>query len=411
MFLQTVPASFDVVIVNLPEPQTAQLNRYYTEEFFREASAKLTVAGVFSFSLPASETYISPERAEFLRTILKTLRTVFPDVAVLPGETVHFFAAKRAGVLVRDADSLLARLGARGVKTEYVREYYLPFRMSPERVAALEVAIAPRPETRVNRDFAPAAYYFDTVLWTSRFGKGYSTALRSLASIGFGWLLAAAGAVSALVLVMAWRANGRRKTFAAACCTSTMGFTLIGLEVLLLLAFQAAYGSVYQRLAILIGAFMAGMALGSWRSMTGPDAMGRNQRALAWLQGAAAVAPLASCAILPALARMPASAGQATLFAAAFLCGAMGGFQFPIASRVFFSEPRRGVGALYALDLAGSCVGALLFGAYLIPVVGFMRTALLAAVVNVGPAAAAITAARESGAWVSTAGGSSGWLR
>ena len=123
--------------------------------------------------------------------------------------------------------------------------------------------------------------------------------------------------------------------------------------------------------------------------------MGRNLRALAWLQGAAAVAPLASCAILPALARMPAPAGQATLFAAAFLCGAMGGFQFPIASRVFFREARRGVGGLYALDLAGSCVGALLFSAYLIPVVGFVRTALVAAAINLGPVATALHAARS----------------
>ena len=41
-----------------------------------------------------------------------------------------------------------------------------------------------------------------------------------------------------------------------------MGFTMIGLEILLLLAFQAIYGYFYQQLAILIGAFMAGMAAG-----------------------------------------------------------------------------------------------------------------------------------------------------
>ena len=391
----SAPLIFDAIIVNLPEPQTAQLNRYYTEEFFREVSAKLTSAGVLSFGLPASETYISPERAEFLQTILKTLRAVFPDVAILPGETVHFFAARRAGILVRDADSLLERLRARGVETAYVREYYLPFRMSPERVAALEKAIAPRLVTRINQDFAPSAYYFDTVLWTSRFGRLYSSAMRSLAGVGFGWLLAAASGISVFILGFARFAKAGRESRTAACCTWAMGFTLIGLEVLLFLAFQAAYGSVYQRLAILIGAFMAGMTLGSWRAMRASASIDSARRSQAWSQATAAAAPLAAWALLSALPHLSPWAGQAALFTAAFLCGAMGGFQFPVASRIFFSDGGRGMGALYALDLAGSCVGALLFSAYLIPVAGFMRTALLAAVVNLGPAVAAAAAARE----------------
>ena len=46
-------------------------------------------------------------------------------------------------------------------------------------------------------------------------------------------------------------------------------------------------------------------------------------------------------------------------------------------------------GTLYALDLAGGCVGAILFSAWLIPVFGFFRTSLLIAVVDLPPAIAA----------------------
>ena len=45
------------------------------------------------------------------------------------------------------------------------------------------------------------------------------------------------------------------------------GFTLIALQIFLLLAFQSVYGYVYTQLAILIGLFMAGIALGSWLAM------------------------------------------------------------------------------------------------------------------------------------------------
>ncbi|MCL5744794.1 MAG: fused MFS/spermidine synthase, partial [Acidobacteria bacterium] len=110
LFVKTTPRTFDVIIVNLPDPQTAQLNRFYTLEFFREAARRLKPSGVFSFGLSASENYISPELADFLRCINRTLREVFPDVVMIPGDTVHFFAATRPGILVSDAAGLLARL-------------------------------------------------------------------------------------------------------------------------------------------------------------------------------------------------------------------------------------------------------------------------------------------------------------
>jgi uncharacterized membrane protein YfcA len=45
------------------------------------------------------------------------------------------------------------------------------------------------------------------------------------------------------------------------------GFTLMALEIFLLLAFQSIYGYVYHQLAILIALCMAGIALGSWLGM------------------------------------------------------------------------------------------------------------------------------------------------
>jgi spermidine synthase len=385
-FVQTAEGSFDVIVVNLPDPHTAQLNRYYTLDFFREAARKLTPGGVLSFQLAASENYIGADLAEFLRSMEKTLRAAFPEVVTLPGETVHFFAARRAGVLTRDAATLLARLRERRLATTYVREYYLPFRMAPERMTDLDERIRPLPSTRVNRDLAPVAYYFDMTLWSSRFGHGYALALRALGGVSFARLASALGLLLAAVV---WA--GRRRLSAAASCTAATGFTSIGLEVLLLLAFQAKYGSLYQGLALLIAAFMAGMAVGSgvgqasWPAWFGPrQAGGRQARRpaplLAWVQCLVALAPLALCAFF--------SAPRAVYPALALACGALGGYQFALASRIFGAATSQ----LYALDLAGSCVGAILFSLYLIPVFGFLRTSLLALEMNLAPAALAFLA-------------------
>jgi spermidine synthase len=395
LFLKTTASAFDVIIVNLPDPQTAQLNRFYTLEFFREAARKLTGNGILALRLTAAEDYISPELAAFLRSIYKTLRAVFPEVTAIPGENVLFFAAVRPGVLAAGSEELLSRLRARRLETSYVREYYIPFRMMPDRMADLDRQIQPWPETPVNRDFAPVAYYFDVALWSSRFNPGYRDLFRAMAGVGFRTTAGAAG-----VLLLLLVAKKRRPQTTAACCTAAMGFTLIGLEMLLLLAFQAIYGYVYQQLAVMIAAFMAGMALGSWLALRAP--VSRGMRALVFLQIGAAIAPLLLCAVFEAATHVTGPAGlflvsQVLFPALALCCGMLGGYEFPLAGRIFFSSRReRSPGTLYALDLAGSCLGAVLFSVYLIPVFGFLRTAVLAAMVSLAPAAMAVRPMSEA---------------
>ena len=80
----------------------------------------------------------------------------------------------------------------------------------------------------------------------------------------------------------------------------------------------------------------------------------------------------------------------------------LGGYEFPVASRIFFDGRQTGLPAaqrpstLYALDLAGSCLGAVLFSAWFVPIFGFFRTALLLAMVSLAPAATALLEGRET---------------
>lgn len=427
LFLKTARQRFNVIIVNLPDPRTAELNRFYTVEFFREAAAKLTPSGVFSFQLSGAENYISPELSEFLRCINKTLRAVFPLVTVLPGEDVHFFATRRAGVLAVDTGEMLARLRERRLATIYVREYYLPFRLSPDRVRDLESQIAPQPATPINHDFAPSAYYFDVVLWSSRFHTGWNGWFARAARVPFATV--AGGAFLLLLAVALLVGAARRGSHRAgargvsAFCVAAMGFTLMALELLLLLAFQALYGYVYHQLAILIAGVMTGMALGTWLAMRRTGAGRHDFRTLATLQMAAAASALVLCVLFAALARVTSAIALSAIAQALFpllavSCGLLAGYQFPVASRVFFpsvaadfspppadaepdlpapsqSEHAGGAGVLYALDLLGACLGALLLSVYLVPVFGFMKTASLVALINLVPAGLALSLASE----------------
>jgi spermidine synthase len=183
-----------------------------------------------------------------------------------------------------------------------------------------------------------------------------------------------------------------------------MGFTTIGLEMLLLLGFQAVYGYVYRQLAVVIAAFMAGMALGSWMAMRRTARGG--MRVLAIAQALAALAPLVLLGLFQAIGRANNAASllasQIAFPALAVASGMLGGYEFPVASRIFFGARQAGDPAaqrpstLYALDLAGSCLGAVLFSAWFVPVFGFFRTALLSAMVSLAPAATALLADSET---------------
>jgi spermidine synthase len=410
LFLKTNDQLFDVIIVNLPAPQTAQLNRFYTSDFFREAAEKLADRGVFSFQLHAAEEYLSPDLSAFLRCVVKSLQEAFPVVRTIPGDTVHFFAAKREGVLAADYLELLSRLGSRHLQTSYVREYYIPFRMMPDRVADLEQKIQPRPDTPVNRDLTPIAYYFDVALWSTQFNREYQYIFDSIAEVRFGRLVALAGALlfGLAAIIRCLPRPAARVHASAGFCIALAGLTTISLEVLLLLGFQAIYGYVYHELAILIALFMTGMAFGSWwRLRVARSARSLTPRAglmrLAGLQILAAISPVLLYLFFSSLAGVRSSGllvfvSQIVFPAMALLAGVLGGYEFALATEVFFEGspvPQASMGMLYGDDLLGACLGALVLSAFLLPLFGFLKAAMFIAAVNLVPALLAIWVGRS----------------
>ncbi len=421
LYLKAAVARFDAILVSVPDPQTAQLNRFFTAEFFQSAREHLASGGLLALQLSASENYISPQLAEFLRCIHRTLRTVFPYVVILPGSTVHFFAATQPGVLTDDPQVLISRLQGRNLQTLYVREYFIPFRMMPDRMAEVREQLQPLPETPVNRDFKPAAYYFGAVLWSAQFHSSYARALETAAHIRFLPLLAGVTALFLLfIIAFALFASPKRARVTAVWSVCATGYALMALQILLLLAFQSIYGYVYGELAMLIGMFMAGIAAGSWLGIARFHSADQKSlmRAAAVNQSLLTIAAPLLLFLVSLLAR--GSGAGASLWIApiafpalAVLCGMPGGFQFPIATEIYLRgrETSSGTGTLYALDLVGGCAGALLIAGFLIPVFGFWNAAWLGAAINLAPALLAMGSSLDSATTARQAAGAHQRLR
>jgi spermidine synthase len=102
-----------------------------------------------------------------------------------------------------------------------------------------------------NLDFKPASYYGLLHYWLSKFQGSL--------------LLPILIACTITVLIIALIVQTPR--MGPPLALSLSGFSGMGLEIVILLAFQVIYGFVYQQLGIIITAFLLGTALGGFRQL------------------------------------------------------------------------------------------------------------------------------------------------
>ena len=358
-YVKSLPGPrYDVILLNLPEPSTANLNRCYTVEFFREAKAALRDGGVITLSLPASFGYVGRRMQLANGSVYRSLASVFSFTALSSEEYGVLAGSDRA--IETGPAQLQDRYSKSGVEAAWFHPYLFDDAFAPLKTAAYRSRL--EPVQAVNRDARPAAYLYNLLTWAEMQRSGVLAYLvdRSAAMIGFVLALAAASAVLL-------RRSGRAVRYTVA----TAGFSGMALSLVVLLAFQSAYGYVYERVGLLTAVFMAGSAAGAYLARDAAAPL----RLLRTLEAGTVL--LLLCA--PWLFR-----NEPLFLLVAAAAGAAGGAVFASAAAFERSEGRRGsAGTLYALDLAGSFSGALLVAVYLVPVLGIHRTLLIAVVLKV----------------------------
>jgi spermidine synthase len=371
-YLERSPDRFDVIIVSIPEPTTAQFNRYYTVEFFRLAKSRLAPRGVFSFKTGAADNFMSPARRAYLGILRTTLRSVFEAVAVMPGENAVFSGS--GSPLRLDAEDLSARLETRGIRTMTLTAEVLRNRLHPLRLDEFRRALE-EPGSPINSDGKPIGYFFQTLLWSEQKNGAEARLLRLVSRIPPLPLLAFPGL---LFLAALLRAAARRTSeSASSVALAWLGLSTMAVEILVLVRYQALYGSFYGHAARLLSMMMAGLAGGAW---IGARIRRPSQRRWTALQ--AGIFGLLLLACLGVSKRPPEIAFDLFLLAWGLLAGDV----FVTAGRLVPPPPGR-TGRGYAWDLFGSFAGAVVLSAVYVPLAGLPATlAALAAMAALMPA-------------------------
>ena len=339
-FLSDTNNTYDAIIVNLPEPETFQINRFYTDRFFELARARLKPGGILSFAVQGFENYIAQPQRQKYSSLYNTATEYFKHVTLLPGQKVYFLCRNQA----IDTDIPRA-LSQKGISTSYISGFYYG-NLTPERIERLNQHIDS--STPVNRDHSP---YLIRVMFSQWFAKYQSS------PIGF--------MIAALVLTSIYLFRISREEFVL----FSTGCITMGSEILVIFAFQIFFGYIYLQIGIIITVFLAGLLPGAW---AGNRLQSKRKRILAASDAILILLlGLFILALLTIADRLPILFFLIFGFCVSLACG----FQFPIALDLKGSDKAAATRS-FSADLIGAGCGTLMTSAILIPYLGIIWAAI-----------------------------------
>jgi Predicted spermidine synthase with an N-terminal membrane domain len=197
------------------------------------------------------------------------------------------------------------------------------------------------------------------------------------------------------VFLSGWLAMGRDPGAPFKWSILSTGFSEIVFQLMVILAFQSLYGYAYFQVGFILSAFMLGLVAGSWCGLAALRRFSQGRLFRIYLLTQAGITAYPAGLPLAYGLFRDAQPGQwpVTVFAGIFTllpvsAGLLAGLQYPLANHlVYLGGGRRGgsarpAGTLYALDVFGAAVGALLTGWVLIPAMGLAGCSYFCAALN-----------------------------
>ena len=333
-YIKTTDQRYDAIIVDLPDPDNFQINRFYTSEFFFLSKRILSEGGVLSFGLEHSPNYISDVGKKKFSIMLKTAKSHFQNVVILPGGEAYFLCSD--GELSIDIPS---RLRAKSIMTDYIEGFYYG-NVTKERIKRIEEILDQ--EEYKNTDFEPRIMNIMFQEWFLKHGTSPKM-----------FILILAGLALVYVVLM------RKEEY----ILFSTGLATMGVEMLVIFSFQVIYGYIYLKIGAIVTVCLLGLLPGAAMGSLFEE---RNKRMLVFsevtLLGLILIFFVWNSFLRGELHQIYF---LGYCFTFSFFCG----FQFPLAAKMIGERQSPAAGCL-AADLAGAAVGTLVVGTLLIPLWG-----------------------------------------
>jgi spermidine synthase len=341
-FLSGTERIYDAIIISLPEPDTFQINRFYTDQFFSVVKKHLSPNGIFSFSFEGFDNYLAESQRQKISSIFNTVSNYFSQVLMLPGQRIFFLCTDFP--IRTDIPKILT---GKGINTEYISKYFYG-NLSDLRIDHLNNQVDRT--TPDNLDQSPRLI---RLMFSQWFAK-YSTSPV--------WFVAA---FMLLLLLYLFRISKEEYVL------FSTGFITMGSEILVIFAFQIFFGYIYLQIGIIVTVFLSGLLPGAW---IGDRLKNQNYRkyALAYTDCIQIVLMVVFIAAIQYVGdRLPVAFFLGFGFLISLVCG----FQFPAAFQLQGGD-NRAASFSFSADLIGAACGVLITSIVLIPYHGIIWATL-----------------------------------
>ncbi len=344
VFLRNNASLYDVVLLQTAEPTFAQSNRFYTVEFFSQLKMHMTASAVVELSLAGVENYMNPSATQLNSSVFNSLKSVFKNVVVIPGNKLFLLASD--GPLTRNIAAAIAK---KNIQNLYVNTYYLDdalLKQQSDKICNKLQADAP-----LNHDLKPITYFYGLKYWLSQYQL----------NLFVPFIIICLGIVLFLLLLKPVNLS----LFSA-------GFTASAVEMILVVAYQALYGYVYAQIGFIFTLFMAGLFLGSF---VVSKRIAKTIRNLYRVQ-LSVVVFLALLWGVFQVVQVVTPIIHLVFYVMILLQAILTGLQFAIATQLKTEAIVKNAGNSYGIELFGSAAGALMITVMVIPLLGISTTLL-----------------------------------
>ena len=339
-FLSETDQLYDAIILNLPEPDTFQVNRFYTAEFFALAHDHLRSGGIFSFSVEGYDNYLARPQQEKLSSLFRTAGTSFREILAIPGGSVHFLCSDK--ILDANIPALLAK---QHIETRFVAHLYHG-NVTPQRRSYLHKHLLP--DVAVNHDSKPFLLQVMIRQWFSRFNSSPMI-----------FIIVCGGLLSFYLL----RSRSEELVL------FSTGFVTMGSESLVILVYQIFFGYVYFHIGLLVTIFLLGLLPGALLG----ERLRQKEQNKRWLLTMDMLIILwLGCFGVPLLFEF-VPAHSFVLFVFGFILSMLCGCQFPLALGLGGNDSPAAI-RTFSADLIGAACGTLVTSLLLVPALGIVWT-------------------------------------
>ncbi len=355
IFLRNDSTLYDIIITDLPDPVTANFNKYYSLEFFAQINDHMDTNGIFILSLESPGYYINDEALKLLSIVFNTMAEIFTNVRIIASDKNYIL-----GSSANMGKSIIEEISSKQIETSYVNKYI----MSDAEIdfKSHQVLNSLDSSAEINTNTSPIAYFYRIQHWVNQYGINIHIVFIILLIAGFIFFLFQNPVNQGLFIT---------------------GFTGASLEFILILAFQIVFGSIYYYSALLIALFMAGIAIGALYSKRIIDLGIKNYMLYYLLSGIL----IPGIIILAHLFGYHGNSGFTffIIMTLMIVTGLITGIIFAQGAHLLSSKEsiQNTASGMYGSDLIGASIGIFITSLYIIPYWGIITTCIILAILNI----------------------------